>query len=145
MNTFKIHIVSLDKTVYDGEAYEVILPSAEGEMAVLANHMPLIAPLLPGEIVIKKDPKGEQTENLVIGGGFLEVLNNRANLLVHSAEKVTEIDEERALEAKKKAEDALKEYKDNKIISDQAYAQTAASLQRALARLRIIEKHRKRR
>lgn len=143
MNTFNVNIVSLDKTVYNGEACEIVVPSEEGEIAVLANHMPLITPLRPGEVLIKRDPKGTDSESIVIGGGFMEVLSNHANLLVHSAEKVSEIDEKRAEEARQKAEEALKEFKDKKMMSEQEYAQTAAALQRALARLKIVRKNRR--
>ena len=143
MNTFNVNIISLDKTVYNGEVYEVLVPSEEGEMAVMAHHMPLITPLVPGEVLVKKDQKGTESENIVIGGGFMEVLNNHANLLVHSAEMVTEIDEKRAEQAREKAEKALKEFKDKKMMSDQEYAQTAAALQRAMARLKIVRKHRR--
>jgi F-type H+-transporting ATPase subunit epsilon len=143
MKTFALSITSIDKKVLEKEAYEVLVPAADGEMGVLADHMALISPLVPGEVRIKYADSDKEFESIVIGGGFIEILSNHVNLLVHSAERVEEIDEKRAEEAREKAQKALEEFEKKQIISDQAYAQTAAALQRALARLKVVRKNRR--
>lgn len=101
---FHIDIVSLTGTLYSGEIEKVTVPSTEGEMTVLARHMPIVAPLGVGEVTVKT-PK--ETLNLSIGKGVFEFSSGAARLLIEDVESADEISEQNALEAKKRAEELL--------------------------------------
>ncbi len=79
-NKLKVTIASVGKSLFDDEARSIILPSAEGQMQVLANHEPFISTLRNGTIIIR-DKDGKDQE-FTIGGGVLEVSNNHATVLV---------------------------------------------------------------
>ncbi|HRY63211.1 MAG TPA: F0F1 ATP synthase subunit epsilon [Patescibacteria group bacterium] len=134
----KIHfeITTPEKNVYRDEVESVSLPTTMGQITVLANHIPLVASIEPGELIIRKDGKEVL---MAISGGMLEVKdNNHIIVLADTAEHAEEIDEARAEEARKKAEGILKE----KMEDATEYAAVAAKLQRELARLRVARKHR---
>ncbi|MEX0785390.1 MAG: F0F1 ATP synthase subunit epsilon [Dehalococcoidia bacterium] len=129
-----VEIVTAERVVYSQEGVdEVIAPGTEGEFAVLPEHAAFITTLQPGELRIIRS--GAEEEAMAITGGFFEVRNDRVVVLADAAERVEEIDIERAEQARRKAEEALHERED---LAD--LAQTQASLQRALARLRVAEK-----
>lgn len=80
-NTFELKIVSPDKVLYDGQIQSLIAPAALGYLGVLAGHAPLIANLKPGNVFIK-DTSGKQTTTRIDTNGFLQVLKNRATILL---------------------------------------------------------------
>src|SRR5690625_2232444 len=88
----------------------VICVTERGEIGILPNHIPLITPLIISAVRLKK---GEQTERIAISGGFLEVRDNELTILVQSAERESEIDVERARQAKERAERRLQSKQDN--------------------------------
>lgn len=129
-------ITTPEKNVYRDEVESVSLPTAMGQITVLANHIPLVASIEPGELIIRKDG---QEVLMAISGGMLEVKgDNHIVVLADTAEHAEEIDETRAEEARKKAEGLLKE----KMVDATEYATVAAKLQRELARLKVARKHR---
>jgi F-type H+-transporting ATPase subunit epsilon len=81
--TFNLNITTPDRTVYEGSVSSLIAPGELGYLGILANHRPIVAKLGPGKIILK-DEKGKSSIYRSEGSGFLEVLNNRANLLLDS-------------------------------------------------------------
>ncbi len=134
----KIHfeITTPEKVVFSDEVDSVSLPTKMGQITVLPNHIPLISSIESGEVITRKEGK----ENyLAISGGLAEVKgDNRVVVLADTAEHFEEIDEARAEEARKRAEDLLKEKREDA----EDYAVVAAKLQRELARLRVARRHR---
>ena len=128
-----VEIVTAERIVYAQEGVdEVVAPGAGGEFAVLPQHAAFITTLIPGELRIMH---GGGEEVMALTGGFCEVRNDRVVILADAAERVEEIDIERAEAARRRAEEALRERE-----SLEDLAATQASLMRALARLRIAEK-----
>jgi len=128
-----VEIVTAEQVVYSEEGVErLIAPGTDGELTVLPQHAAFITTLSPGELRIVK---GGEEEAMAITGGFLEVRNDRIVVLADAAERVEEIDIARAEEARQKAEEAIRE---QHAAGD--LAQTQASLQRALMRLRVAQK-----
>ena len=137
MDTFKLEVVTPEKLIYSGEVSTVLAWGVEGQLGILPHHAPLMTILQPGDLVIKK---GQEEESLTISGGFLEVRPDKVIVLADACERAEEIDETRAEEAKKRAQEALKEAK---APADLAAAE--ASLRRSLARLKAVQKIRRKR
>jgi len=128
-----VEIVTAERVVSSQEgADEVVAPGMDGEFAVLPQHAAFITTLAPGELRILT---GDDEDAMAITGGFLEVYNDRVVVLADAAERVEEIDIARAEEAKRRAEESLREQRD---VTD--FVQTDAALRRALARLRVAER-----
>ena len=135
MNTFKLKIVSSNRVFFDGEAQSLVVPVAgEGLCGFLARHENTVAPIEFGEMKLT-DADGNVTEAFV-GSGFLEFINNQANLVCISVELPDEIDKRRAEEA---AERAAEELRQQKSINE--HYVTQAHLSRAMERLKIKNKH----
>ncbi|AFV03901.1 ATP synthase epsilon chain [Dehalobacter sp. UNSWDHB] len=130
--TFNFVVVAPAGEVLNTEVEFVLAPGAEGELGILANHSPLIANLVIG--VVRYTQNGK-VEKMAIGGGFLEVAQNKATILANTAELAESIDVARAEAAKERAEKRLGE---KQAETDMIRAEVA--LKRAVARLRAIEK-----
>jgi F-type H+-transporting ATPase subunit epsilon len=92
-------VVSVERSLFEGEATFVKTRSLEGELGILPHHSPLLAVLAPGELRIDKVDGG--SEEIFIGGGFMEVLPDRVTILADVAEHASEINLERAEESRK--------------------------------------------
>ncbi len=136
MSTPKINlqIITPEKIAYKDKADQITLPTGDGEITVMANHIPLISTMKHGELVIKNDGKEIP---MAVCNGFIEVRGNCIIIMSDIAERVEEIDEQKAKEAKKRAQDLLKE-KDR--LSDVAFADATAILEKSLARIRVARK-----
>jgi F-type H+-transporting ATPase subunit epsilon len=132
----KLEIVSPERRVYDDEVDMVIVPGRNGQLGILPHHTPLISSLGVGELRIKK---GGSEESMLISGGFVEVRPDKVIIMADLAEHSDEIDEARAVEARKRAEAQLGEVKDPVDI-----ARVRAALQTALMRERIATRRRSR-
>ena len=137
MNKIKLKIVSLERDVLSEEVEQISLDTKMGQITILPNHIPLVAQLVPGEIVIKKSENEEEV--MAVSGGFVEVSGSGVVVLADTAEYLKEIDEARALEAKKRAEELLKE----KQVDSEEYAMISAKLQKELARLKVARRRKK--
>ncbi|MBA7486214.1 ATP synthase epsilon chain [subsurface metagenome] len=115
----------------------VIAPGIEGQLGILPHHAPLMTTLQPGELRVRKD--GEEF-SLAISGGFLEVRPDRIIVLADAAERAEEIDIARAEEAKRRAEERLRER-----TPEVDAAQVEVALRRALTRLQVVKRRQKRR
>jgi F-type H+-transporting ATPase subunit epsilon len=135
--SFRLEIVSVERVNFEDDVNVLVVPGVEGQLAVLAHHAPLMTVIRPGEMIIRRT--GAEDINWAIGGGFLEVRPDKVIVLADSCEQATEIDIERAQEAKRRAEESLTQ----KVSEGQA-AQAQAALQRALVRLAVAEKIRHR-
>ncbi len=133
----KIEIITPEKISYSETADQVSLPTADGEITILPGHIPLLTQLLPGELTIKK---GNQHIIMASGGGFAEITGDKVSVATDLAQKSEEINEKQAEEAKKRAEEAMR---DRERLSEEEFALTAASLQKALAQLRVKRRHRR--
>ena len=131
-----LQIVTAEKTVYNDQGDIVTAPGELGEMGILPQHAPLLSTLNPGELRYRR---GGTEESLVIGGGFIEVLNNKVIVLADSAERLDEIDITRAEQARQRAEERLRNRNN---LNDEEQAAIEASLRRALARLDVARRRR---
>jgi F-type H+-transporting ATPase subunit epsilon len=136
MATIKLEIITAERQVFSDDVNTVVAPGVEGELGILPHHAPLITMLKPGEVLIRKD--SEETY-LFVSGGFLEVRPDKIIILADASERCEEIDIERAEAAKRRAEEKLKAH-----IPEVDVAQTQAALLRALLRLQIAERRRRR-
>ncbi len=137
MAKLQVELVTAEGRLLSREADFVVAPGIEGELGVLPKHIPLLTPLRPGEVMVRNDG---QDEHLFVAGGFLEVLPDRVVILADAAERAEDIDEARAEEARKRAQQLLEE----KPEGDAAAAATLA-LERAMMRLRVAEVRRRHR
>ena len=135
--TLHVKIVTAQQTIYDGEADTVLAPGSEGQLGILPRHAPLLTTLAVGELRIREHGAEEA---IFVGGGFLEVNNNVVTVLADDAERASEIDEQRAEAARRRAQELLERHD---LGSDAAVA-AAAELERAVGRLRVAELHRQR-
>ena len=135
-----VEIITAEEIVQTEEHLDVlIVPGSEGQLAILPRHAPLMTTLDYGELIFRR---GTNETSFAIGGGFLEVHSDKVTVLADVAENADEIDAERAEEARKRAEDRLQNPNTDQTSVDLARAQ--ASLQRALLRLNVVEKRRRR-
>jgi F-type H+-transporting ATPase subunit epsilon len=132
---FALDIVSLTGKIYSGEASKLTLPTREGEITVLARHMPLVAPLTVGEIVVKTPDK---EFDLAIGKGIFSMDNNTATLLIEDVTAADDISEEKAIEAKDKAEKLLAQG-----IKGEERLQVLYALRRSLVDLKVVRRRKK--
>lgn len=135
MTKIKFKIVTPERTVFEDSIDQVTLPTQEGEITVLPEHIPLISVLAPGELVARTDGKEIA---MAVSGGMIEVRKNEITILADTAERAEEIDLARAEEAREKAE----KLKDEKVRMDETeYAAVAALFERNLARIKVAKKH----
>lgn len=131
-STFKLEVVSVEGEIYRGEALMVVVPSAAGELGVMARHAPLLATLKPGEVSVL--PQQGETEYLYISGGYIEVQPHAVTILADTAFRGEEVDEAAALEAKARAEKTIRTAR---LFVDRDRAQV--ELLKALAQLKALE------
>jgi len=106
MSTIHVDVVSAEASIYDGPADFVALPGESGELGVFPGHTPLITRICPGAVRIKVPGQSEE-EFVFVAGGILEIQPNRVTVLADTAIRGKDLDEARALEAKRQAEEAL--------------------------------------
>ena len=129
----QLEIVTPEKLAYQGEVDSVQLPGSEGELGVLPHHAPLVSTLGAGELRLRK---GGEDEFFAIVGGFLQVLPDKVVVMAETADMASEIDLERAQEARRKAEQTL----ESGFVEGADLAAARAALQTALLRIRVAER-----
>ena len=136
MSTFHLKIIAYDKIFYDGAAESLTLPAIDGDLQILANHEEYVVAIKEGEIRVVT-AEGNMIP-AVCGRGFAEInSDNEVEVLVDTIEKPEDIDVRRAREAKERAEERLRQHQ-----SKMEYHRSAASLARAMARLKEASKYR---
>ena len=133
--TLRLEIVTPEARAYSDDVELVVLPAVEGEMGVYPQHIPLITQLKPGELVVTKD--GKQI-HLAIGEGFVEITGTSVSVLVDMALAESDIDENAAEEAVKRAEARLKEGN----IGDEETALVQAAIAKSMAQLHVKRRRR---
>jgi F-type H+-transporting ATPase subunit epsilon len=135
--TIHVDVVSAEESIFSGEAKFVALPGEAGELGILPRHTPLITRIKPGAVRIERADNGEE-EFVFVAGGILEVQPGTVTVLADTAIRGHDLDEAKATEAKKLAEEALKNAKSE---LDQAAIQNELmSLAAQLAALRKFRK-----
>jgi F-type H+-transporting ATPase subunit epsilon len=133
--TIHVDIVSAEGEIYAGEAEMVFVPASEGELGITPRHAPLLSLIKAGEVRIRN---GDTEQSIYVGGGALEIQPNKVTILADTALRAKDLDEASALEAKRRAEEALSTHTDK---IDQARA--LSELAQAAAQLKMLEKLRK--
>jgi len=105
MSTIRVDVVSAEQSIFSGEAKCVALPGESGELGILRGHTPLITRIRPGSVRIEKADGDE--EFVFVSGGYLEVQPDHVIVLADTAIRGHDLDEAKATEAKKRAEEAM--------------------------------------
>ena len=136
--TMKVDIVSAEEQIFSGEAEFVIAPGIEGELGIFPRHTPLLTQIKPGALRVKL-PNQDQEELVFVQGGFVDVQPQLVTVLADTAIRAKDLDEVKALESKKAAEEALRNQ-----TSKESIASAEAELAAAMAQLEAIRKMRHR-
>lgn len=136
MTTQRLEIMTAERELYSEDVDLVVAPGANGQLGILPHHAPLLTLLEPGELMVRVN--GED-EYIAVTGGFLEVMSNRVVVLADAVERAEEIDEERALEAMRRAQERI-----DTRTSDLDLQRALASMRRAQARLKVARRRRHR-
>jgi len=134
-NTLKLEIVTPSAVVYSEDVSLVALPGRQGDMGIYPNHVPLMTKVAAGEVEVTRDG---QKELLAVGEGFAEVTGDRVSILTDMAALEADIDEAKAEEALKAAEDRLK----GQSLSDEQVIAAEAAAAAALAQLKVKRRNR---
>ena len=137
MSTIHVDVVSAEESIFEVEAEFVALPGEQGELGIYPRHTPLITRIKPGTVRIKIAGQAEEVV-VFVNGGVLEVQPNSVTVLADTALRGTDLDEAKATEAKRLAEEALANRS-----ADIDYAQAQAELASAIAQLQAIKRLRK--
>jgi len=132
--TLRLEIVTPDGIVYSEDVDMVTLPSVEGELGILPQHVGLMTQLVPGEMIVRRDGRDGF---VAVGGGLVEVTGKRVAILTDMAIPADKIDEARVEEARQRAEARLREK-----VSAEEIASLNASLARSLAQLQVKRRRR---
>lgn len=132
MATFNLVIVSAEKKIFEGAVKSIQASGIEGELGILANHTPLLTAIKPG--IVKFTLENNEEEVIYVSGGFLEVQPNVVTVLADVAIRGAELDQERILNAKRKAEENIVAKS-----GDANHELMVAKLSQELAKLRAYE------
>jgi F-type H+-transporting ATPase subunit epsilon len=135
--TVHVDVVSAEESIFSGLAELVIVPGEAGELGIYPRHAPLLTRIKPGSVRLKTPDSSEDTM-IYVSGGMLEVQPNVVTILADTAIRGADLDEARALESKRAAEEAMKNR-----TSDIDYAAAQAELAEAMAQLQTISRLRK--
>lgn len=133
-DTLRLEIVTPEDKVYSEEVDMVTLPGQEGQMGIFPQHVPLMTQVSAGEIVAKQ---GAEEHYLAVGEGFVQIMPDKVSVLTDMAITEENIDETKAEEARKRAEDRLQEK-----LSDEEMATVKAALAHSLAQLHVKRRRR---
>ena len=134
-----LDIVTPEKITFQGDVDEIYVNTADGEIGILPHHINLFTKLIPGELKLKLLGKEQY---MAITDGFLEVNNNKVTILTDYAIHAEDIEVEKVMEARKKAEEILK--KKESRITKQEFALAEAAFKRAVAELKVANHKHKR-
>ncbi len=137
--TIRIEVVSAEREIYSGEAERVIAPGEAGELGILPEHIPLLTRIKAGTLRILP-PGGAEEEFIFVSGGILEVQPDLVTVLADTSVRAHDLDEAKALEAKRAAEDALA-----RSTGSMEVAEAQAELATAAAQIAALRKFRQKR
>jgi F-type H+-transporting ATPase subunit epsilon len=129
-------LVTLEGLKFAEECYEVILPTPDGQIAILPNHIPLVSITSDGVVSVRRNPNDsdDRMEHFASSGGLVEIEGRRVRLLADSAETSDDLDEAEVKDALEKAKALVKNAKNQVDLSD-----ATSLLERQSARLRVTE------
>jgi len=136
MYTFQLDIVSAEKSIFSGTVDSLVARGELGDLGIVPGHAPLLTRLKPGTVKVT-DHDGN-VEHFYVSGGLLEVQPHHTTILADTAVRADDIDEAAALEAKRRAEEAMADQ-----ASEIEYSKAAAELAEAVAQLRTLQAIRK--
>ena len=135
-NKLQLSIVTPERLVLNEEVDQVNVPGVEGDLGILYDHAPILTTMRAGKFSYELlSEKGNETIQMIVSGGYLEVTDNRVIVLAEAVEFLDEIDKERAKASLVRAEEALT----NTDLSDDEFAEAQDRLFRAIARLEPTE------
>lgn len=132
MDTFGLKIIASDKVFYEGRCRKLTIPAPDGEMGILPNHENMVIAIAVG-IAYMEAEEGKR-QDIALGQGFAEIVNNRVTLIVDTAENPDDIDVRHAEEQRERAQEQMRQKQ-----SIQEYYHTQASLARAMNRLKLAQ------
>lgn len=135
--SLQFKIVTPERVVYEDTVDAVILPTVDGEIAILPNHIPLVTLLQAGILRIKK---GAEETPLAVSTGVIEVDGKRVVVLADTAERADELEEEKIEKAREDAKKLMSEKRHD----TEGFADASAALERELARLKVAKRYRRR-
>ena len=138
MSTMQVEVVSAESEIFSGQATMLIATAESGELGIYPQHTPLLTNLKAGDVRVQTEDGEEQV--IYVSGGILEVTPKKVTVLSDTAIRAADIDEAAAIDAQKKAEQALKDTS-----ADINYAKAKADLAQAAAQLQALKKVVKRR
>lgn len=130
-----LEIITPERTVFSGEADSISLPTPQGEITILPHHIPLVSIVSPGSVLVRK---GGEEQLFAISRGVIEVEGSRVRVLADTAERAAELEEEAIERAKAQAEKLMTERRSDA----EGFAEATAILERELARLKVVRRHR---
>ncbi|MBM3256355.1 MAG: ATP synthase F1 subunit epsilon [Candidatus Moranbacteria bacterium] len=144
-STFLLQMITPEQIIYGQPVRKLVVGTLEGEITVLPHHTPLVAAIKPGEAKVVEFQNGKERERVMaVSEGVIEVRDNIAKLLVQKAERVEELEQEKIEQAKRAAEQLIEKAK--KAGADKReFATLEAGLEREIARLKVLEKYRRKR
>jgi len=137
-STMYLDVVSAEEEIFSGEVEFVVARATEGELGIMPRHAPLLAKLQSGEVRVRV--KGGEEQFFFVSGGMIEVQPTTVTILADTAVRAKDLDEAAALEAKKRAEDSIRNR-----TGEMEYAAAQTELAAAAAQLRAIQNLRKQR
>lgn len=136
--TIRCEIVSQDRSVYEGDADLVLVPTAEGQIGILPGHAPTLSVLGMGVLTVRTEGR---EEIFTVTGGYIEIQPEIVTILANASEHIEEINVERAERARERAQVLLEE---GAPPDQDAYLKLEAALQRSNLRLKAVQQYRKR-
>lgn len=137
-HTFPVNIVSAEEAIFSGDVEMLVAPGETGELGILPNHAPLLTRIKPGTVKLKIPGQAED-ELIYVSGGMMEVQPKSVTILADTSIRAHDLDEAKALEAKRVAEEALQTK-----VSEAERARVLLELAQAAAQIAAIRKLRKR-
>ena len=137
-NTIQVEVVSAEESIFSGEATFVVVPGELGDLGIYPKHTPLITRIKAGSVRIQTTSSNEETA-IFVAGGILEIQPGSVTVMADTAIRSDDLDEERALEAQKRAEELLKASDDKQEIA--SVEAELAMLGAQIAEIRKLRKH----
>ena len=129
---FNVEVITPEGITYRGSAVSLTLPTSSGQITVLPGHIPLVSNVVAGEMVIRD---GKDETFLAVSGGLVQVNPDHVKILITTAERAEDIDEARAEQAHRRAQELMTEKRD-----DVDYAALSAKIEKELARMHVARK-----
>ncbi len=133
--TMHVDVVSAETSIFSGTVEAVFAPAKEGEVGIMPRHSPFLAQLKPGQVRVVK--QGGEEDFFYVSGGMLEVQPHTVTVLADTALRARDMDEAAALQAKERAEQAMRDR-----TGEMEWAEAQAELAQAIAQLQMIQRMR---